>query len=138
MKRILLGLVMVGGLALMAAPMANAMSETAIPALCGTAAVTTESYAILITAEDPSVITADGSSTLPGAVSAGFGVGVIEFGQGSTTGGAGGAPGCSITTGELIYNVGDIQTNPIGLSFGPAYCMAPVAALGTGIPCFDG
>ena len=137
MKRILLGLVMVGGLALMAAPMANAMSETAVPALCSTATVT-NSYAILITAEDPSVITADGTATLPGAVSAGFGVGVIQFGVGSTTGGAGGQPGCSITTGELIYNVGDIQTNPIGLSFGPAYCMAPVAALGTGIPCFDG
>ncbi|MGC2761102.1 MAG: hypothetical protein WA206_07315, partial [Candidatus Binatus sp.] len=73
MKRILLGLVMVGGLALMAAPMANAMSETAVPALCSTATVT-NSYAMLITAEDPSVITADGTATLPGAVSAGFGV----------------------------------------------------------------
>jgi len=137
MKRFLLGLVMVGGLALMAAPMANAMSETAIPSLCSTAA-TTYSYAFLISASDPSVITADGTATLPGALTSGFGVGTVQFGIGSTTGGAGGAPGCSITTGELIYNVGDIQTNPLGLSFGPAYCYAPASAFGTGVPCFDG
>ncbi len=137
MKRILLGLVMVGGLALMAAPMANAASETAIPSLCSTAAATF-SYAFLVTASDPSLVTADGSATLPGALTSGFGVGTVKFGVGSVTGGAGGAPGCSITTGEMIYNVGDIQTSPIGVSFGPAYCYAPASALATGVPCFDG
>jgi hypothetical protein len=137
MKRILLGLAMVGGLALMAAPKANAMSETAIPSLCSTAA-TTYSYAVLISASDPSVVTADGTATLPGALTSGFGVGVITFGPGSSTNGAGGQPGCAITTGELIYNVGDIQTNPLGFSFGPAYCYAPASAFGTGVPCFDG
>ncbi len=137
MKRFLLGLVMVGGLALKAAPMANAASETAIPSLCSTAA-TTYSYAFVISAEDPSLVTADGTATMPGALTGGFGVGVIQFGVGSTTGGVGSKPGCSISTGEMIYNVGDIQTSPIGVSFGPAYCYAPASALGTGVPCFDG
>ena len=136
MKRILLGLVMVGGLALMAAPKANAASMTAIPSLCSTAA-TTYSYAVLISASDPSVVTADGTATLPGALTSGFGVGVIQFGIGSTTGGAGGAPGCSITTGELIYNVGDVQVNPAGVDFGPAYCYSPASGF-AGAPCFDG
>ncbi len=121
MKRILLGLMVAGGLALMGAAPALA----AAPAECG------HSYAILMNGADPSTVSADGTSTLPGAVTQAVGVGSITFGAASGT-------SCSVTGGELIYNAGDIQTNPIGLYVSPAYCYAPISALGSGIPCFDG
>lgn len=121
MKRLLFSVMMAGGLALMAAPFANA----AAPAECG------HSYAILMNGADPSTVSADGSATLPGAVTQAVGVGSITFGTASGT-------SCSVTGGELIYNAGDIQTNPAGYYASPAYCYAPVSALSTGIPCFDG
>ncbi len=83
MKRLLLGLVMVGGLALAGAPMANA----AAPAECG------HSYAILMNGADPSTVSADGTATLPGAVTQAVGVGSITFGTASGT-------SCSVTGGE--------------------------------------
>ncbi len=121
MKRILLGLMVAGGLALMGAAPALA----AFPAECG------HSYAILMNGADPSTVSADGTATLPGAVTQAVGVGSITFGAGSGT-------SCSVTGGELIYNAGDIQTNPAGIYASPAYCYAPISALGSGIPCFDG
>jgi hypothetical protein len=48
-----------------------------------------------------------------------------------------GATSCA-ATGEMIYNAGDIQTNPVGIFFGPAYCFDAVTANDTGVPCFDG
>jgi len=121
MKRLLLGLVMVGGLALASASMANA----AAPAECG------HSYAILMNGAEPSTVSATGAATLPGAVTQAVGVGSITFGTASGT-------SCTVTGGELIYNAGDIQTNPAGVYASPASCFAPISALGSGIPCFDG
>ena len=104
----------------MAAPQASA----AAPGMCG------KSYAILIQGADTSLVTADGSSTLPGATTGAVGVGEVTFGAGSGT-------SCAITTGELIYNAGDIQSNPIGVSFGPSACLAALSGF-NGVPCFDG
>ncbi|MGB8412415.1 MAG: hypothetical protein WCE23_06275 [Candidatus Binatus sp.] len=97
----------------MAAPQAGAVT----PGLCG------HSYAVLIQGADTSLV-ADGPVT--GAV----GVGQLTFGAGSAT-------GCAITGGEIIYNAGDVQTSPIGVSFGPAACYGALSGLG-GVPCFDG
>jgi len=124
MKRLVLGLVMMGSLALMAAPSAIA----APPGLCG------HSYAILMTGGDPSVVTATGGATLPGALTLAYGVGEITFAAASGPT----ATSCAISGGALIYNAGDIQTNPIGFYQGPAVCYAGESALGTGVPCFDG
>jgi hypothetical protein len=113
MKRLLLSFIVAGGLALMAAPQAGATT----PGLCG------HSYAVLIQGADTSLV-ADGPVT--GAV----GVGELTFAAGTAT-------GCAITSGEIIYNAGDVQTSPIGVSFGPAACYGALSGLG-GVPCFDG
>jgi len=114
MKRLLLSLIVAGGLALMAAPQAGA---TTWPGLCG------KSYAVLIQGADTS-LTPDGPVT--GAV----GVGQLTFGAGSGT-------SCAVTSGEFIYNAGDVQTSPIGVSFGPSACYVPLSGF-DGVPCFDG
>jgi len=123
---------MLGGLALMAAPPAGA-TGVVYPSLCAkVGATTTNNYAILMTGGDPSTVTADGTATLPGAVTNAYGVGTIQFGP------AGGVTnGCAVT-GELIYDGGDLQTNPIGLFFGPAGCYAGSSLFGSGVACFDG
>jgi len=121
MKRLLFSLIALGGLALASAPMANA----AAPVECG------KSYAMLITGALPSEVSQDGSSTLPGALTPAVGVGVITFGAaaGNT---------CASITGELIYNAGDLQANPVGVTFGPNSCFQQDSLFITGIPCFDG
>lgn len=126
MRRFLLCLIMAGGLAVISAPQARATIG-----LCG------NSYAVLMTGEDPSLVQATGGATLPGAITQAVGVGQITFGAYGATAVEGG-PGCLISSGELIYNAGDIQSNPIGAYFGPVYCYAAVSGLGTGLPCFDG
>jgi hypothetical protein len=122
MKRIVLSLMMAGGLALMAAQPALATA----PGLCG------HSYAMLMSGGDPTVVSATGASNLPGAVTYGYGVGVITFAA-STNG-----TSCAVSSGELIYNAGDVQTNPLGLYFGPGDCYNAESGFGTGIPCFTG
>jgi hypothetical protein len=122
MKRILLSLMMAGGLAMLAAPYANAAG----PAECG------KTYAILISGNQESTNRATGGSGFPGALTAANGVGTVTFGPLSGT-------GCSITHGELIFNSGDLQTSPQGIYFGPAHCYDAASPLtGTGLPCFDG
>jgi hypothetical protein len=116
MKRILLTL-MVAGLALASVPRAFA----AVPGECG------KSYAFVLNGAQPSSTQADGTATLPGALTAAVGVGVISF---DAT--------CTTILGEMIFNSGDIQGNPAGLSFGPAACYDALSAFGTGVPCFDG
>jgi hypothetical protein len=120
MKRFLLGLIVLGGLSLMAAPQARAQ------ALCG------HSYAALMTGATPN-FTADGPNT------AAVGVGTLTFGT-LTPG-----EGCTVT-GELIYNAGDVQSgapnangqqSPIGDFFGPSNCFSDFSNEG-GVPCFDG
>jgi hypothetical protein len=98
----------------MAAPQAGA---TTWPGLCG------HSYAVLIQGADTSLVP-DGPVT--GAV----GVGQLTFGAGSGT-------SCNVTGGELIYNAGDVQSSPIGVSFGPSSCYVPLSGF-DGVPCFDG
>jgi hypothetical protein len=98
----------------MTAPQAGA---TTYPGLCG------HSYAVLIQGADTSVVP-DGPVT--GAV----GVGQLTFGAGVGT-------SCPVTGGELIYNAGDVQTAPGGVSIGPSACYGPLSGLG-GVPCFDG
>jgi hypothetical protein len=121
MKRILLSLIVMGGLMLMAAPQAGAVA----PGLCG------KSYSFIVNGADETTTTQTGGTGLPGAVTTAVGVGTITFGAASGT-------GCAVTQGEMIYNAGDLQTNPAGLYFGPAVCYSSASALGTGIPCFDG
>jgi hypothetical protein len=93
----------------------------AVPGECG------KSYAMLMNGAQPSGSMADGSATLPGALTAAVGVGTISF-----------SPDCSTITGELIFNSGDLQTSPPGESFGPAACLSSISTLGTGVPWFDG
>jgi hypothetical protein len=121
MKRILLSLMMAGGLAMLAAPYANA----AAPGECG------KTYAILISGNQVSNNRATGGSGFPGALTAANGVGSVTFGAASGT-------GCSVTKGEVIFNSGDVQTSPAGEYIGPSVCYQAVSALGSGLPCFDG
>ena len=120
MKRFLLGLIVLGGLSLMAAPQARAQ------ALCG------HSYAMLMTGATPN-FTPDGPNT------AAVGVGSLTFGTLIP------GTGCTVT-GELIYNAGDVQPgapnangqqSPIGDFFGPSNCFSDFSPEG-GVPCFDG
>ena len=117
MRNTVVVLVVAGWLAILSAPTAWA----AVPAECG------KSYAMLMNGAQPSFIQADGSATLPGALTAAVGVGTISF-----------SPDCSTITGELIFNTGDLETSPLTLSFGPAACLSSFTLMGTGIPCFDG
>ncbi len=108
-------LIVAGCLVIASAPIARA----AVPGECG------KSYAMLMNGAQVSRVQADGTSSLPGALTAAVGVGTISF-----------SPDCSTITGELIFNDGDLQTFPtFGGSFGPAAC--PDASL-IAFPCFDG
>jgi hypothetical protein len=117
MKRLVLSLMMAGGLALMAAPKASA----GVFGGCG------KQYAVLLQG-------AQETTTDNGQATGTVGVGQITFGAAGTAG----ADGCTITSGELIYNSGDIQTSPVGISFGPSECFDAASGFGTGIPCFNG
>jgi hypothetical protein len=124
MKRILISLMMAGGLAMLAAPYANA----AAIGECG------KTYAILLNGAQPSTNRATGGSGEPGALTVANGVGSITFNAAGTNG----PTGCTVKSGELIFNSGDVQTSPQGLYIGPSACYQAVSALGTGLPCFDG
>jgi hypothetical protein len=122
MKRQLLFLVLAGGLALMAAPNANAAK---VPGFCGS------KYAMLMTGFEPNFTPALGSAAgFPGALTAIVGIGVIQF-----------SSNCATISGELIYNDGDIQflsdLGGIGAVGGPAACYSNEKAL-VSVPCFDG
>jgi hypothetical protein len=128
MKRQLLFLVLAGGLALIAAPNANAGKPAQAPGFCG------NSYAMLMTGYEPNLIPASGSGALAGpggfngALTAIVGVGVIKF-----------SSNCSSISGELIYNDGDLQFlfEGVGVSAGSAACYSAEKAL-VSVPCFDG
>jgi hypothetical protein len=125
MKRQLLFLVLAGGLALMAAPNANAGKP---PGFCG------HNYAMLMTGYEPNLNPATGSGLVagpggfPGALTAIAGVGVIQF-----------SSDCSSISGELIYNDGDLQflNTTVGATGGPAACYSAEKLL-VSVPCFDG
>jgi hypothetical protein len=127
MKRLLLSFIVASGLALMAAAPAGAVAGA-----CG------KSYAFQVNGDQPSFISQDGSSTLPGALTQSLGVGVITFGPANGTGPN--AAGCNVTGGEMVFNSGDIQSNPQGLLFGSNSCFEGDSFLSIvqGIPCFDG
>jgi hypothetical protein len=113
MKRFLLGLVMASGLALLAAPMANAQSNAGLE--CG------HNYGFLATGAEP-VTATTAAATYPLNYIAG--VGVLKFGaveDGS----------CPIT-GEMIYIDNDYET----FQGGPSNCGVP-SAFGE-LPCFNG
>jgi hypothetical protein len=128
MKRQLLFLVLAGGLALMAAPNANAGNAAKPPGFCG------NNYAMLMTGFEPNLNPATGSGIVagpggfPGALTAIVGVGVIQF-----------SSDCSSISGELIYNDGDLQflETGIGLVGGPTACYSGEKFL-VSVPCFDG
>jgi hypothetical protein len=115
MRRIILGLLMLGGVALAAVP---AHANFNLNLECG------KSYAVEIHGTEPE-LTAD--QPLHYIV----GVGQLTLGP-QTPSGIGN--GCSVTGGELIYNDNDVGT----FSAGPAACYLGSSLLGGGIPCFDG
>lgn len=127
MKRILLTLIVAGGLALMAAAPAGAVANP----LCK------NNYAVLLTGANPLGISQTGTGDDPGALTNAVGVGVIHFGAAVGT-------GCGPSTGEMIYNDGDTQSSgDPGVFVGPAHCydnfgLFESLALQNGIPCFDG
>jgi len=125
MKRLLLSLIVASGLALMAAAPAGAVAGA-----CG------KSYAFQVNGDQPTFISQDGTSTLPGALTQSVGVGVISFNAAGTNG----ANGCTVSGGEMVYNSGASQTNPQGEYFGSNSCFEGFSALSLiqGIPCFDG
>ena len=123
MKRLLLGLIVASGLALMAAPQANAAN-----ALCGA------SWAVLGEGAAGDSIQATGASDQPGWVTTAVLVGEITFDALGTNG----ANGCTVHSGEMILNMGDIQTSPAGVYGGPTDCYDSDSLLTTGLPCFDG
>lgn len=115
MKRFVLGVLMLGSFALAAAP---AHANFNLNLECG------KSYAVEMHGTEPA-LTADQPLNYIA------GVGVLTFGP-QTPVGLGN--GCTVTSGELIYNDSDI----VGLSAGPATCYTASSLLGGGIPCFDG
>ncbi|MFZ0679570.1 hypothetical protein [Candidatus Binatus sp.] len=128
MKRQLLFLVVASGLALMAAPNANAGAPAKAPGFCG------NSYAMLMTGYEPNLNPATGSGIVagpggfPGALTAIVGIGVIQF-----------SSDCSAISGELIYNDGDLQflETGVGVVGGPTACYSGEKFL-VSVPCFDG
>jgi len=126
MKRFLLGLIMVGGLALAAAPMANA--ATAVTAICG-AGTASNHYAISMVGAEPSVASS-ANQQVPLAYIAG--VGTLTFGPYNANANGPGVGGCTITSGEMIYVDNDYLT----FQGGPQNC--PSITSEHGVPCFDG
>jgi len=121
MKSKLLFIVLAGGLALMAAPHANAGNP---PGFCG------HNYAMLMTGDEGNTMPATGvaANGNPGALTAIVGIGVIQF-----------SSGCSKVSGELIYNDGDLQfVTGVGVFAGPAQCYSGEVIFQQGLPCFDG
>jgi hypothetical protein len=112
MKRLVLGLVMAGGLAFLTSPMANA----GVLGECG------KSYAFQVHGTEP-------SSSNDSALQYIVGIGQITFAAGGTDG----ADGCTVSHLELIYNDGGSQFNAA-----PNHCNDGGSLLGTGIACFDG
>lgn len=113
MKRIVLGLVMAGGLAFLAAPMANAAGLST----CG------HSYAFQVHGTEPEL---SSDSPLHYIV----GIGQISFNAAGTSG----PTGCTVSHLELEYNDNAVLT----LNAGPAACDLAGSLLGGGVPCFDG
>jgi len=112
MKRIALGLAMLGSFALMAAQAnAAALGECV------------KSYAFQVHGTEPEL---SNDSALHYIV----GIGQIAFGAAGTSG----PTGCTVTHLELEYNDNAVLT----LNAGPATCDTGNSLLGTGIPCFDG
>ena len=112
MKRLVLGLVMAGGLAFLTAPMANA----AALGECG------KSYAFQVHGTEP-------ASSSGSALNYIVGIGQITFGAA----GSSGPTGCTVSHLEMIYNDGGSTFNAA-----PAACDASGSLLGGGISCFDG
>jgi len=113
MKRVVLGLLMAGGLAFLTAPLANAAALTE----CG------KSYAFQVHGTEPEL-------TNDQALNYIVGVGQISFNAAGTSG----AEGCTVKNLELEYNDNAINT----LNAGPATCDAGDSFTGGGVPCFDG
>jgi len=117
MKRVILGLLMLGGFALAAAP---AHANFNLNAECNS------NYAIEIHGTEPE-LSADS------ALHYIAGVGTLSLGPQSGSIAAGNN-NCQVTGGELIYNDNDLLT----FTAGPAACYVSLSLLGGGIPCFDG
>jgi hypothetical protein len=122
MKRFLLGLLMVSGLAMLAAPMANAATSPSY--ICGTATAN-HKYAFLVTGDEPVTATTTAATYPLNYVS---GVGVLEFGPYTAA-----TESCTIISGEMIYLDNDYQT----FQGGPQNCPSISSVEGT-VPCFDG
>lgn len=114
MRRVILGLFMLGGIAFAAVP---AHANFNLNLECN------KSFAVEIHGTEPE-LTAD----QPLHYIAGIG----QLSLGAAPAGIGN--GCTVTGGELIYNDNDIGT----FSAGPAACYVANSLLGGGIPCFDG
>jgi len=130
MKRIVLGLIMAGGLAMMAAPNANAVVSS-----CGLLAG--HSYAITLNGSEFFDGTEPSNGPTPNPVA---GLGAIQVVENATTG----AP-CMVT-GELLYDDNDTVTGPGSCSPGgealawdgtPGDKPVPVPISGT-VKCFTG
>jgi hypothetical protein len=126
MKRFLLGLLMVGGLAMLAAPMAYAANAPAT--ICGSATAD-HNYAFLVTGTEP-VTATSAAETLPLNYIAG--IGVLKFGPYVAA-----TETCSIISGEMIYLDNDYLT----FQGGPEDC-GPSGLddfnAAEGAPCFNG
>jgi len=117
MKRVILGLLMLGGFALAAAP---AHANFNLNAECNS------NYAIEVHGTEPE-LSADSALH--------YIAGVGQLSLGAQTGSiANGNNNCTVTGGELIYNDNDLLT----FTAGPAACYLAQSLLGGGIPCFDG
>jgi hypothetical protein len=128
MKRIVLGLIMAGGLAMMAAPNANAVVSS-----CGLLAG--KSYAITLNGSEYFDGTEPSNGPTPNPVA---GLGAIQVVENVSTG----AP-CTIT-GELLYNDNDTITGPgscspggEALAWSGSGAPTPVPISGT-VKCFTG
>jgi hypothetical protein len=127
MKRILLSLFVAGGLAMMAAPNANAMSG------CGT--MSGKSFALSITGAE----FYDGTGPFAPTPTPMACLGVIQVAAAT-------APAACAITGEMICDDNDFLTAPAtctpggaGLAFAPPSIPAPTVIPYTGtVPCFNG
>ena len=115
MKRVILGLLMLGGFAMAAGP---AQANFNLNLACG------NSYAVEVHGTEPALANDSVLHYIAG-------VGQITLGP-KPDNNIG--TGCPITGGEMIYNDNDLVT----YSAGPAACYAGSSLLGGGIPCFNG
>lgn len=112
MKRLVLGLVMAGGLAFLTTPMANA----GVLGECG------KSYAFQVHGTEPAMTSGSALQYI-------VGIGQIAFNAAGTSG----PDGCTVSHLELIYNDGGFNFNAA-----PAGCNPGGSLLGGGVSCFDG